>query len=82
MVWLILDGKRPDERFGANGLSREVNQHFGGRLRRAVDAPQMSVVLRRLHHRGRIHQVRPGRPHQEALYVREKPAGGDHTAGS
>ncbi|HWM94665.1 MAG TPA: hypothetical protein VN493_28185 [Thermoanaerobaculia bacterium] len=82
MVWLILDAKRPDERFGANGLSREVNQHFRDRLRRAVDVPQMSVVLRRLHRRGRIHQVRPGRPHQEALYVREKPAGEDQAAGS
>jgi hypothetical protein len=75
MVWLVLESKKPDERFGARRLSREVSQHFRDRLRRAVDATQMSVVLRRLHHRGLIHQVRPGRPHQEALYVREGPAG-------
>ncbi len=77
MVWLVLESKRPDERFGAKGLSREVSQHFRDRLRRGVDATQMSVVLRRLHHRGLIHQVRPGRPHQEALYVREALAGED-----
>lgn len=79
MVWLVLDNKRPDERFGARGLSREVSHHFKDRLRRGVDAAQMSVVLRRLHQRGLIHQVRPGRPHQEALYVREKPSTGGAT---
>lgn len=74
MVWLVLESKRPDEPFGGRALSREVGQLFRDRLRRGVDAAQMSVVIRRLHKRGLIHQVRPGRPHQEALYVREKPA--------
>jgi len=74
MVMLLLRDKGPDERFGAQGLSYEVNQHFRDRLRRAVDYTQMSVVLRRLERRGLIHQVRPGRPYKEALYVRERPA--------
>lgn len=75
MVWLLLEEKEPAARFGARELSREVNQRFRDRMRRAVDPTQMSVVLRRLHRRGRIHQVRPGRPYQEALYVRERPEG-------
>jgi hypothetical protein len=54
-------------------LGEELNQHFSNRLRVPVDAGQVSVVLRRLCRMGRIHQVRRGRPHWEALYVREAP---------
>ena len=74
MVTLLLKEKGPDERFGAQELYHEVNQRFRDHLKRAVDSVQMSVVLRRLERRGIIHQVRPGRPYKEALYVREKPA--------
>jgi hypothetical protein len=74
MVTLLLKEKGPDERFGAQELYREVNQRFRDHLRRPVDPIQMSVVLRRLQRRGLIHQVRPGRPYKEALYVRERPA--------
>jgi hypothetical protein len=74
MVTLLLKEKGPDERFGGQELCREVNQRFRDHLKRAVDSIQMSVVLRRLERRGIIHQVRPGRPYKEALYVREKPA--------
>ena len=74
MVTLLLKEKAPDERFGAQELSREVNQRFRDHLKRAVDPVQISVVLRRLERRGLIHQGRPGRPYKEALYVRERPA--------
>jgi hypothetical protein len=77
MVTLILESREPDERFGAIELSREVNERFRDRMRRAVDPAQMSVVLRRLHRRGRIHLVRAGRPYKEALYVRERPPAED-----
>ena len=73
MVTLILESKEPGERFGAIELSREVNERFRDRMRRAVDPTQMSVVLRRLHRRGRIHLVRAGRPYREALYMRQRP---------
>ena len=73
MVILILESKEPDERFGAIELSREVNERFRDRMRRSVDPAQMSVVLRRLHRRGRIHLLRAGRPYKEALYVRQRP---------
>lgn len=74
MVILLLREKGADQRFGARELTREVNQRFRDRLRRTVDPAQMSVVLRRLHRRGLIHQIRSGRPYREAIYVRERPA--------
>ena len=73
MVDLLLGSKGVKENFGPVTLCEEVNRHFGDRLRRPVDAGQISVVLRRLRRMGRIHQVRRGRPHWEALYVREAP---------
>jgi hypothetical protein len=73
MVDLILGSKGSSERFGPVTLCEEVNRHFGDRLRRPADVGQISVVLRRLKRMGRIHQVRRGRPHWEALYVREVP---------
>lgn len=75
MVTLLLEDKGASERFGPVGLAREVNERFGERLRRPVTAPQISIVLRRLEGQGRIHQVRRGRPHWEALYVKEAPTG-------
>ncbi|HYN20868.1 MAG TPA: hypothetical protein VE078_07910 [Thermoanaerobaculia bacterium] len=73
MAELVIEDKDGSERFGPVGLAEEVNQRFGERLRRPVTAGEISTVLRRLHHRGRIHLVRRGRPHWEALYVREAP---------
>ncbi|MFL6291336.1 MAG: hypothetical protein ACJ759_10615 [Thermoanaerobaculia bacterium] len=73
MVDLILKSKGARERFGPVTLCEEVNRHFGDRLRQPVEPGQVSVVLRRLSRMGRIHQVRQGRPHWEALYVREAP---------
>lgn len=71
MVALILETKGPDESFGPEGLTEEVNRRFGERLRQPVDSRQISVVLRRMHRLGRIRLVRKGRPHWEALYRRE-----------
>jgi hypothetical protein len=70
MVELILADKGKDERFGPVGLAVEVNRRFGTRLRRPVNARQISVVLRRMERLRRIHLVRKGRPHWEALYSR------------
>jgi len=73
MVELIVAAKGTRERFGPVTLCEELNQHFGERLRQPVEPGQVSVVLRRLCRMGKIHQVRRGRPHWEALYVREVP---------
>jgi hypothetical protein len=75
MVTLLLQDKGVSERFGPAGLTREVNERFGERLRRPVTVPQISIVLRRLQNQGKIHQVRQGRPHWEALYAKEEPGG-------
>src|SRR6185436_8311979 len=48
MVELILADKGEDEHFGPVGLAAEVNRRFGKRLRRSVEARQISVVLRRM----------------------------------
>jgi hypothetical protein len=73
MVDLILKTKGAGERFGPATLTQEINLRFGGRLRRPVSAAYVSVLLRRLSERGRIHLVRRGKPHWEALYVQEAP---------
>ena len=73
MIKLILDSKRPGERFGPVTLCEEVNRQFADRLRRPFEPGQVSVALRRFSRLGRVHQVRRGRPHWEALYVREAP---------
>ncbi len=75
MVGLLVQEKAATEPFGPVGLAREVNGRFAERLRRPVTAGQVSVVLRRLHRQGKIHRARPGRPHWEALYAKEAPAG-------
>ena len=73
MIQLLLASKRPGERFGPVTLCEEVNRQFADRLRRPFEPGQVSVALRRFSRLGRIHQVRRGKPHWEALYVREAP---------
>lgn len=70
LVSKLIAGKAGDERFGPQGLTEEVNRRFPEILRRPARIRQVSDVLRRLAHSGRIEQVRRGRPHHEALYVR------------
>lgn len=74
MVALVLEDKGQDEHFGPVSLTEEVNRRFGKRLRQPVDARQISVVLRRMERLGRIHLIRKGRPHWEALYSHTLPA--------
>jgi hypothetical protein len=73
MVARVLQGPVP-ERFGPTWVTQEVEARFGEVLRGRVDSRRVSIVLRRMAQSGRIHQVRRGRPHWEALYAREKPA--------
>jgi hypothetical protein len=70
MVEKVVEEKKPDEPFGPMAVAREVTRRFGDRMRKPVDSRLVSIALRRLHERGQIQQVRPGRPHSEALYVR------------
>lgn len=74
LVTRVVSGKEAGERFGPVELTREVNRRFSDALRKPVEMRQVSDVLRRMARAGRIHQVRRGRPHHEALYVQERPA--------
>jgi len=75
MVAAIIAEKGAIERFGPVGLTAEVNKRYAERLRKPLTHSQVSVVLRRFERMERIYLVRPGKPHWEALYVRERPAG-------
>ncbi len=70
LVARIVESKLEEERFGAAGITEEVNQRFPDLLREPARAPHVSIVLGRMAGSGRIRQVRRGRPHHEALYVR------------
>jgi hypothetical protein len=70
MVTRVLEIKPSGEAFGAIAVTKEVNLHYGKRLRRPVTTKLVSIVLRRLHHEGQLRQIREGRPHHEALYAR------------
>ncbi len=74
LVTRVISGKEAGERFGPVELTREVNRRFSESLRKPVEMRQVSDVLRRMARAGRVHQVRRGRPHHEALYVQERPS--------
>jgi hypothetical protein len=73
MATKVIDALGAADRFGPALVTREVNRRFGKGLRKPVQLRQISVVLRRMHRYGRIHLVRQGRPHREALYSRTAP---------
>ena len=73
MLEKVIAQKGADEPFGPVRLTGEVNRRFGQRLRRPVKAGQVSTALRRLERKGTIRLVREGKPHWEALYVRQAP---------
>jgi len=75
LVGRVIEGKAGHERFGAAVVTQEVNRRFAEILRRPATQRQVALTLRRHARRGRIHQVRRGKPHHEALYVRERAAG-------
>jgi hypothetical protein len=75
LVKRVIEGMADSERFGATAVAAEVNRRFVDILRRSATQRQVALALRRQARKGRIHQVRRGRPHYEALYVREQPAG-------
>lgn len=58
------------EQFGANAIAAEVNRRHPDKLDAPVDSRTVSVVLRRMRSERKIHLVRQGKPHHEALYSR------------
>jgi hypothetical protein len=70
MVQRVIESRPPDEAYGTNYITAEINHRYGDRLRRPVKPKLVSIVLRRLAATGRLREVRKGRPHHEALYSR------------
>jgi hypothetical protein len=69
VAWVVAN--RPEgERFGPKLVAHEITRRFPKALRRRVDPPAVSIVLRRMSAARRIHQVREGKPNHEALYTR------------
>lgn len=62
------------EVFGAQTVTRSIVERWGTKLRRPPDSRSVSSTLRRWAQAGRIHQVRVGRSHHEALYRKSPPA--------
>ena len=72
MVARIIEVRPAGEAFGPAFITREINRHYGERLRRPVQVKVVSIVLRRMAADGRVRSVRPGRAHQEAQYARKE----------
>ena len=69
VAWVVAN--RPEgERFGPKLVAHEIRRRFPKALRRPVDPPAVSIVLRRMSAARRIHQVREGKPNHEALYTK------------
>lgn len=73
MVARVVADRPEGERFGPKLVVAEVNRRFGKLLRRPVEPPAVSVVLRRMCEARRIHQYRRGKANHEALYSRTPP---------
>ncbi|HYU32464.1 MAG TPA: hypothetical protein VEW48_09895 [Thermoanaerobaculia bacterium] len=76
MVARIVADRSPTEPFGAAAVAREIEYRFQADLKKPVDSRLVSIELRRLADRGHLHLARRGRPHAEALYVRQRPGSG------
>lgn len=70
MVEWVIAERQDEEPFNASEVSRLVNQRFRDRMKRATDARQISVTLRRLAAAGTLTLSRKGKAYEEALYVR------------
>lgn len=76
MMSHLLEGKAPDEVFGATSMVKEIHERWGAKLRRRVSPRSASATLRRWAAAGRIHIIREGRTNYESLYTKELPPAG------
>ncbi|HEX3553540.1 MAG TPA: hypothetical protein VIA62_09960 [Thermoanaerobaculia bacterium] len=75
LVTRVVDSQRPEETFGPSQIAEEVNRLYGAKLSAPVDGRAVSVTLRRLAAAGRLHLLREGTAHREALYSKTPPSG-------
>lgn len=69
-VMAVVARKGPDQRFGPNEVTEEVNRHFAGRLGGPVEVRQVSVALRWLAANRQIALAARGRQRKESKYAR------------
>jgi hypothetical protein len=74
LVSRVVESQRPEETFGPSQMAQEVNRIYGAKLRKPVDGRVVSVTLRRLAATGRLHLIREGTAHREALYSKSQPS--------
>lgn len=74
LVTRVVESQRPEETFGPAQIAQEVNRLYGSKLPKPVDGRAASVTLRRLAASGRLHVIREGTAHREALYSKTRPA--------
>jgi hypothetical protein len=66
----VVFGRDLEETFGANDITREMQERYGPRLKRKVDVRTVAAKLRRMARGRMIHRIREGRAFYEALYRR------------
>jgi len=71
MVRKLVQARPAGVPFGPKAITDEINRAFEGQLRRPVDVRHVSIVLQRLSESKVIALVRVGRPHREAVYMRQ-----------
>jgi hypothetical protein len=74
LVVKVIEGKGLQEPFGPREIAGEINRRFGGKLKKQVEVPQVSVSLRWLASTQRVFRLEKGRPHSGSQYVRQLPA--------
>lgn len=73
MVAAVVAGFPPHESFGTRKVAAEIRQQFQDSLREPVDPRMVSLALARMASARQIHRLRPGKPHHEAVYARQRP---------
>ncbi len=74
LVKRLVESHKPEDTFTPSDIAREINRRYGAKLRQPVNGRAVSVTLRRLAAVGRLHIIREGTAHREALYSRSRPA--------
>lgn len=70
LVDRIVFAKDLEESFGATGITREIQESYGTRLKRKIDVRTVGAKLRRMARSRQIHRIREGRSFHESLYRR------------
>jgi hypothetical protein len=74
-VAAVIAGFGPHEPFGTRKVTEEIHRQFEDSPREPVDPRMVSLALARMAKNRIIHRLRPGKPHHEAMYARERGKG-------